>query len=207
MHGRVRRRRCTSGRNACLGKPATYQASWHRFAVGVDSVQLPEEYLRSELYAIGARSLSLATCSRIPVYRMVVDAYAMGGQAVAQAEGTQAWASLLRIRPADGIASGSSRAASSCLRSEVYAIGTRSLAGHMQPHISPSIGWWLMHGRAGGCTSGRNAYAWASLPCIRRAGIASGKIGVDSVQLPEERAVRLWRAITVAGHMQLHPRL
>ena len=31
--------------------------------------------------------------------------------------------------------------------------------------------------------------------------------GMDSVQLPEERAVRHWRAFTVAGHMQPHPRL
>ena len=33
---------CTSGGNASLGEPAAYQASLHRFRVGMDDVELPE---------------------------------------------------------------------------------------------------------------------------------------------------------------------
>ena len=70
--------------------------------------------------------------------RMVVDL--CDGRAVAQAEGTQAQASLLRIRRAC-IASGSAWTVSSCLSSELYAICSRSLAGHMQPQGIPCRGW------------------------------------------------------------------
>ena len=33
---------CTSGRNASLGEPAAYQASLHRFGVGMDRLRPPE---------------------------------------------------------------------------------------------------------------------------------------------------------------------
>ena len=54
---------CTSGRNASSGEPAAYQARWHRFGVGLDSVRPPELASCTRL----ARVQSLAPCKRIPV--------------------------------------------------------------------------------------------------------------------------------------------
>ena len=99
----------------------------------------------------------------------------MHGRAVARAEGTQAFASLLRFRRA-GIALGLAWTVSGRLGSELRAIYSRAVAGLVQPHLRPSTCsiWWLTDACMGGrlharkermlrracCVSGEVAWRW-----------------------------------------------
>ena len=118
---------CTSGRNASQGEPTAYQARWHRFGVGLDSVRPPElRAVRGSLAFSRWRHAS-ASPSRIWAARV------SDGRMAAQAGGTQARASLQRIRRG-GIASGSAWTVSGRLSYELYAARSRSVGGAMQAH-------------------------------------------------------------------------
>ena len=61
------------------------------------------------------------------------------------------------------------------LSSELYAICSRSVAGHVQPH--PRLGW-VVDAWAGGCTSGRNASLGE--PAAYQASLHRFGVGMDS---------------------------
>ena len=118
---------CTSGRNASQGEPTAYQARWHRFGVGLDSVRPPELRAARGSLAFSRWRHASASPSRI------------GGSGeqcarmAAQARGTQATASPQRIRRG-GIASRPAWTVSGRLSCELYAACSRSVAGAMQAH-------------------------------------------------------------------------
>ena len=70
---------CTSGRNASQGEPTAYQARWHRFEAGLDSVRPPELRAVRGLLAFSRWCHAAASTSRISGCRVV--AHAGGTQA------------------------------------------------------------------------------------------------------------------------------
>ena len=186
---------CTSGRNASQGEPTAYQARWHRFGVGLDSVRPPElRAVRGSLAFSRWRHAS-ASPSRIWAARV------SDGRMAAQAGGTQARASLQRIRRG-GIASGSAWTVSGRLSYELYAARSRSVGGAMQAH--PRQGYGGSGERwADGCTSGRNASQGE--PTAYQARWHRFGVGLDSVRPPELRAVRGSLAFSRWRHASASP--
>ena len=121
------------------------------------------------------------------------------GRAVARAGGTQAWASVLRIKR-DVIALGSAWTVFRRLSSGLYAICSRAVAGPVQPH--PRLTWWSMHaGRAVARAAGTQT--WASLLRIRRDDIALGLAWTVSGRLSSDLYAICSHA--VVGPVQPHP--